>query len=141
MKRPLRILLLAAAVCAAAAPLAVAAPTSGSLAGPWLLDDGDGSTSYWIFGGAGASGNRQFVLFDSYATFCEINGEAGTGSSLVAHGTATEIDGTVTITITSFNCANGAPGAASPPIQISATHTAGGLDFGGGFIATRPGRN
>jgi hypothetical protein len=128
-----------AVACAAAATAAAAAPSGGSLTGAWVLDDGDGSTSHWIFSAPGADGVRQFLLFDTYATFCEIDGQAGTGSSLVARGTAVESDGAVTITVTSANCSNHAPGAAPTPFDISATHTDDALDFGGGFVATHPG--
>jgi hypothetical protein len=41
--------------------------------------------------------------------------------------------------VTSFDCANGAAGAVQPPIFISATLVDGHLDFGGGFVAQRPG--
>jgi hypothetical protein len=88
-----------------------------------------------------ASETRQFQLFDTYATFCEVNGQPGTGSSLTAHGTAVDDGTTILITVTSFQCANRSPGAIPPPIYLSATLAGGKLDFGGGFLATRPGSN
>jgi hypothetical protein len=36
---------------------------------------------------------------------------------------------------------NGSPGAVPPPFTIVATLTNAGLDFGGGFVATRVGRD
>ena len=138
IKRLLVCFVVPVVVLATAAATAFAAPSTHALTGPWVLDDGDGSTSYWIFGAGGADGIRRFTLFDTYATFCETAGP-GTGSSLVAHGTAVTDGTNVTITVTSFNCANGAPGAAPAPLQITATLVDGGLDFGGGFVAARPG--
>lgn len=119
---------------------AAAAAAGDPFTGAWKLDDGDGSTSYYFFSASGSGGVRQFELFDTYATFCEVGGEPGTGSSLSAHGRAMDDATTVLIAIDRFHCANGAPGTNQPPIYLSATYTGGLLDFGGGFLATPIGR-
>lgn len=118
---------------------AAAAGPRDPFTGAWKLDDGDGSTSYYFFGAPAGGAVRQFQLFDSYATFCEVDGKPGTGSSLSAHGIAMDEGLTILIAIDRFQCANGAPGANQPPIYLSAEYAAGLLDFGDGFLATRIG--
>ena len=134
-----RSLIALVAIALALAGSGVAAGASDSFTGAWTLDDGDGSTSYYFFSAPSSSGTRQFQLFDTYATFCEVDGQPGTGSSLTAHGTAVDNGTTISITVTSFQCANGSSGANPPPIYLSATLAGGKLDFGGGFLATRLG--
>jgi hypothetical protein len=117
----------------------LAAGAGDQFTGAWKLDDGDGSTSYYFFSSASGSGPRQFQLFDTYATFCEVGGQAGTGSSLSAHGTAVDDGTTISITVTPVHCANGSAGVDSTPIYLSAAYARGLLDFGGGFLAARVG--
>ena len=115
---------------------ATAASVGDPFTGAWKLNDADGSTSYYFFGAQGGGAVRQFELVDTYATFCEVDGEPGTGSSLSAHGIAMDDGTTILIAIERFHCANGAPGVNEPPIYLSATYAAGLLDFGDGFLAT-----
>src|SRR4051812_27202598 len=89
----------------AVAGTAVAAGPNDPFTGAWLLNDGDGSSSRYLLGAPGADATRQFSFFDTYATFCEVDGP-GTGSSLVASGTAIAEGVKLNITITSFHCAN-----------------------------------
>ena len=117
----------------------VAAGAGDPFTGAWKLDDGDGSTSYYFFGAPAGGGVRQFELFDTYATFCEVDGKPGTGSSLSAHGIAMDDGSAILIAVERFHCANGAPGANQLPIYLAATYAGGLVDFGGGFLATRIG--
>ena len=139
MRRTIGGLLAAVAVLLATVGAAVAAPANDGFTGAWVSDDGDGSTSYFFFSAPGSDGVRRVTLFDTYATFCEVNGEPGSGSSMTARGTSVDDGSTISITITAFHCANGAPGAQQPPIHLSATKVNGTLDLGGGFVATRIG--
>lgn len=141
MKRPLAVLFMVVAALGAGVGAATAAPASDAFTGAWVLDDGDGSSSYYLFGAPGSDGVRRFTLFDTYATFCEVDAQPGSGSALTARGTAVDDGSSISITVIAFHCANGAPGALQPPIYLSATNTNDGLDFGGGFVATRIGRS
>ena len=116
-----------------------AAAASDPLTGSWVLDDPDGSTSWTHISAPGPDGVREVSLFDTYGTVCETAGP-GTGSPVSGHGSAVENGTQVTLTITSIRCANGAAGAVTTPFTTTATLTSAGLDFGSGFVATRPGR-
>jgi len=115
-----------------------AATPPDALTGSWVLDDGDGSTSWTHIAAAGVDGVREVALFDTYAVFCETAG-AGTGSLLSGRAFAVTSGAQVSITVTAVHCVNGSPGAVSPPFTIVATLTSAGLDFGGGFVAKRVG--
>jgi hypothetical protein len=134
----LRVLVLVAVVFAVAATAAAAA--RDPLTGVWVAHDvaGDGSTDRYVFSGPNADGVRSYTLIDSYGTFCETAG-AGTGSLLIARGTATLQGSTVHTTIESIICANGSEGAFEPPITQQATLTEQGLDWNY-YVAVRVGR-
>jgi hypothetical protein len=121
---------MAATVAIATALAATASAGPDPLAGVWVAHDvaGDGSTDRYIFSGPNAQGVRSYTLVESYGTFCETAGP-GTGSVLIAHGTATLSGATVTLAIESWVCASGSRGVFEPPLVGLGTLAGGGLDL------------
>jgi hypothetical protein len=132
----MRMLMAIALVAACVATTAAAA--RDALTGVWVAHDtaGDQSTDRFIFSGPNADGVRSFTLVDSYGSFCEVNGEDGTGSVLTGSGSATLVGTTVYTTIDAYVCANGQHGTFDPPLTGQATLTADGLDDGY-YVAVR----
>ena len=135
----LRVVITVAVLFAFVATAATAA--RDPLTGVWVAIDvvGDGSTDRLVFSGPNADGVRSYTLIDSYGSFCETDGE-GTGSVLIAHGTAYLDGSTVHTTFESYVCANGRRGEFNPPLTAQATLTEEGLD-NGYYVAVRaPGK-
>jgi uncharacterized Zn-binding protein involved in type VI secretion len=134
--------LLATALVAAAVAGSAAAGRD-PLAGVWVAHDtaGDGSTDLYIFSAPHNNGVRNYVLADSYGTWCEAPEHGGRGSPLIARGSATlDVDGTtVTLTIDRWACGNGAHGVFDEPLVGTATLTESGLDLGS-YVALPLGR-
>jgi hypothetical protein len=103
--------------------------------GAWVgveVPVGDGSTDYMQIGAPGAGGTRSFHSWETWATFCG-------GGPLRTSGTAHSAGDVLTVTITSFKCANGSPGASPPPIVITMVATGDGHIDSGGVIFSRIG--
>lgn len=132
-------LLLLAAACVGAATFATGAGTASGVdpfTGVWVGIEapvGDGSTDVMAISGAGASGTRTWLYYETDAS-----GYCG-GGPLGASGTAAATGNVLTVTVTATHCANGSPGSFPPPFQITMTSLGSGQIDSSGVIFDRLG--
>lgn len=136
-----RLIVLAAALIAAASLANAAEATAGrdTFAGRWVgieVPVGDGSTDIMTISGPNATGSRTWVYYETNASgYCSPGG----GGPLRAAGTAYAVGDTLTVTVTSTQCANGLPGTFPPPFELTMTATGDGHINWGGVILSRAG--
>jgi hypothetical protein len=131
----------AAALVVIAASLVPAAPAGAAgqdaFTGRWVgveFPVGDGSTDYMVISGPNAQGTRTWRYWETNASgYCSPGG----GGPLAAAGTSHSVGDTLTVTVTSTECANGLPGAFPPPFDLSMTATDDGQINWGGVILSR----
>jgi hypothetical protein len=144
MKQAFALKWLTVAMIAAAAVSVALAPASAStrdaFTGRWVGVEvpgvGDGSTDFMVISGPNADGSRTWAYYETNASgYCSPGG----GGPLSASGTGHVVGDTLTVTVTFTECANGLPGAFSPPFELTMIATGDGhLDWGG-IILSRGG--
>lgn len=133
-----RRLLIVAAVLALTATTVVstgAASLSDPFTGVWIgreepPPNGDGSTDFMVIGSPGRGGNRTWLYYETWATFCG-------GGPLSASGVGRSEGAVLTVTVTRFRCSNGSPGAFPAPFELTMEAMADGHIDWGGVVFTR----